>query len=261
MKNRIFTFGCSFVEYSWPTWADMILYENEGRNVGLCGTGVESMLYRFIDADRAFSFTKDDIIIMIFTTPIRWDLIVNMQWCMYGQTITSDLIKYEDKLFCIDGLMYKSYYSMKIIDDLIKSKGLKAIYGSVNNPYENVGNYFEILNISDQTRDLIRYVSDNVKIDLKDFHTQLYEKTPGWETTKIYSNGQCDYHPRPKDHFMWVKNVLQPIIDTPLNFSSHDIELIENEIDRINDVDDMYMIGKRFPKFFEKRTYGYIYAK
>jgi hypothetical protein len=28
MKSRIFTFGCSFTEYEWPTWADIILYKN-----------------------------------------------------------------------------------------------------------------------------------------------------------------------------------------------------------------------------------------
>jgi len=33
--GRIFTFGCSFTEYSWPTWADMILHKREGVNYGI----------------------------------------------------------------------------------------------------------------------------------------------------------------------------------------------------------------------------------
>ena len=262
MKNRTFTFGCSFVEYMWPTWADMLLYKNEGKNLGLCGTGIESMLYRFVDADRQYKFTSHDTIVMIFTSPIRWDLIINSQWQMFGQAISSNLAEYEDKLFCVDGLMYKSYYSMKMIDDLVRAKGLRAIYGSMNDPYKNVGNYFETLEISQETKDLIKYVSDNVRIDLMDFYTFMFgEGSKRWVHTKSYTNGQNDYHPRPRDHYRWLVSELGKHVDFSLNLTGHDIEMVETEIDKIHTTTEMEILRHKFPAFFENRTYGYIYAK
>jgi hypothetical protein len=262
MKNRIFTFGCSFVEYAWPTWADMLLYKNEGKNLGLCGTGVESMLYRFMDADKTYKFTPHDTIVMIFTSPLRWDLIINSQWQMYGQVITSDLIKYEDKLYCLDGLMYKTYYSMKIIDDLIRAKGLNRIYGSMNNPYENIGNYFEVLDISSDTQDLIKYVSEYVKMDLIDFNTFMYgQGSKSWSPTKRYSSGQNDYHPRPTDHYRWLTNELTNHLNFSLNVDTADIEKMEIEIDKVDEMQDLNALRNAFPGFFENRTFGYIYSK
>ena len=31
---RIFTFGCSFTQYHWPTWADILINEN------ICNGGI-----------------------------------------------------------------------------------------------------------------------------------------------------------------------------------------------------------------------------
>ena len=50
-KNRIFTFGCSFTQYCWPTWADMLLYENSGKNYGISGGGFDQILSNLIQCD------------------------------------------------------------------------------------------------------------------------------------------------------------------------------------------------------------------
>ena len=43
-KKRLFTFGCSFTQYNWPTWADILgrsLHQEgwEFHNIGRAGTG------------------------------------------------------------------------------------------------------------------------------------------------------------------------------------------------------------------------------
>ena len=35
----LYTFGCSFTKYVWPTWADLLLSQVDGENWGMCGGG------------------------------------------------------------------------------------------------------------------------------------------------------------------------------------------------------------------------------
>ena len=52
--DRIFTFGCSWTRYVWPTWADIIKYTDqkpEVHNWGKPGIGNVGILYRMIECD------------------------------------------------------------------------------------------------------------------------------------------------------------------------------------------------------------------
>lgn len=245
--GRIFTFGCSFTDYYWATWADIILYKNEGVNLGLSGGGFDSILYSILEADRKYVFNSDDKIIVIFTTPIRWDLIMSRTdhfvWDGRGQVITSDHSKYLNELYCIDGLLFKSYYNIFLINNYLKNRGLNFIFGSVNDIFSNIGNYFEIFEINDKTIKLIDFVSKEVNIDLTNFHYFLYPDfykkslinsvNLQWKTTKTWKNNLFDYHPRPKDHYRWVNEILLKHLDIKINVTEELITRVENTLDKL----------------------------
>lgn len=237
MGSRIFTFGCSFTEYVWPTWSDIILYGNEGYNMGIRGTGIESTLFRLLEVDRKYKLTDKDKVIIIFTTPIRWDLIIseNLEWCNFGQATTSTLSKYENELYTIDGLIFKSIYQTKQIKDFLDKKSVKYVLGSVNGIYKNYGNYFESLNLNNSTHRLIRDIECEVNLDLQDFHSFLYEGNQ-WTITKKWEDIN-DYHPRPMQYFKWVTDVLLKHIDVDLKITKDDIMEIESHIDRLKKMD------------------------
>lgn len=229
MGKRIFTFGCSFTEYVWPTWADMILYGNEGLNVATRGTGNEAILYRLMEVDRKHKLNNSDVVIIIFTTPIRWDLIIsnNSEWAGFGQVTTSALSKYENDLFTIDGLIFKSMYSIKLIKEFLDKRDVKYVFGSVNNLYENYGNYFEDFKLSNEINSLVKSVKDDVKLNLQDFHSYLYEQRY-WPVSKKWSDIN-DYHPRPINYYNWIKDVLLKSVDIDLKIT--DSEVMEMELD------------------------------
>lgn len=262
MENRrIFTFGCSFTQYMWPTWADMILYGNDGYNLGYTGSGYDYILYRLLECDRVYSFTPNDVIIIVFTTPIRFD--INMapyQWKCYGQAITSEISKYNNELYSIEGLINKSFYNILLIDNYLKSKNLKFYYGSLNNMFTNVGNYFEDFDLSYETIDLINYVKEKINIDFLDFFSYLYGDSKIWPVTKSFTTYD-DYHPRPKDHYSWVKNVLMKKVDIDLNFSLEILNEIENFIDSSDDINEVRKIKDKFPEVMGKFAGGNVYLK
>jgi len=73
--SRLFTFGCSFTHWPWPTWADIIAYELKipHQNWGLAGLGNVGMHSRLIECDLRNTFTQDDIILVVWSTWGRED--------------------------------------------------------------------------------------------------------------------------------------------------------------------------------------------
>ena len=73
--KRIFTFGCSFVEYYWATWAE-ILGKDLGiplYNFGKSGGGNQYIANTFAQANAVYNFNEDDLIIVSWTNVCRED--------------------------------------------------------------------------------------------------------------------------------------------------------------------------------------------
>jgi hypothetical protein len=74
MTRRLFTFGCSFTKYNWPTWADVFGLEFEhSENWGVAGIGNVGIAQRVAECHSKNTFTRDDIIIIQWSSHIRND--------------------------------------------------------------------------------------------------------------------------------------------------------------------------------------------
>jgi len=72
--SRLFTFGCSFTEYAWPTWADLLsLHFDYSENWGYRGIGNRGIAERIAECSVKNTFTKDDVIIVQWSTHLRND--------------------------------------------------------------------------------------------------------------------------------------------------------------------------------------------
>ena len=80
MKNRLFTFGCSYTLYNWPTWADLLGLEYQiFFNWGYAGLGNRAIAERIAEAHARLEFNKSDTIIVQWTSPLRHD------WLHFGK--------------------------------------------------------------------------------------------------------------------------------------------------------------------------------
>lgn len=68
--NRLFTFGCSFTDYHWITWADIVAayLDIESYNFGMPGANNMGIAWTILQADRQYKFTSEDCIIVEWTT-------------------------------------------------------------------------------------------------------------------------------------------------------------------------------------------------
>lgn len=79
--KRFFAFGCSYTNYRWPTWADIIgrdipLYENWG----FPGAGNYFIFNSVVEAHSRYKFTKDDLVIIMWTSTSREDRYSAKNW-------------------------------------------------------------------------------------------------------------------------------------------------------------------------------------
>jgi hypothetical protein len=72
--KRLFTFGCSFTKYVWPTWADFLGLEfDHAENWGVHGIGNVAIANRVAECHSKNKFTKDDTIVIQWSSHIRHD--------------------------------------------------------------------------------------------------------------------------------------------------------------------------------------------
>ncbi len=74
--KRFFTFGCSFTEYKYPTWANIMqrnMPDAEFYNLGKCGGGNMFIANRITEANRKFNFCETDLVMVMWSTFCRED--------------------------------------------------------------------------------------------------------------------------------------------------------------------------------------------
>jgi hypothetical protein len=87
--KRLYTFGCSFTQYNWPTWADILgrefdYYENWGQG----GAGNQFIFNSLIECLVKNKLTNNDQIIIMWTNVSREDRYVNDRWITSGNIFT-----------------------------------------------------------------------------------------------------------------------------------------------------------------------------
>ncbi len=99
MKNvkshdRLFTFGCSFTQYHWPTWADILGREaNYYENWALSGGGNDFILNRLVECNQRNSLTRRDLVIIMWSGVTREDHYTTL-WKLRGNQYTCNDINW-----------------------------------------------------------------------------------------------------------------------------------------------------------------------
>jgi hypothetical protein len=217
--KRLFTFGCSFTGYAWPTWADIVGQSFEYyENWGMSGIGNRLISNKLVECHHLNNITKDDVVLVMFTSIPRIDF-YNGSWSMAGNVLTSAHKRpYEElwieKNWSITQGYYDTWMAVKNVKLLLDNIGceyklLKAFnidpmlpseYGAILEPtgdekflkiYENdIHSYFKI------KQPMIEYVQHVNQYYKFNYHTPM--KTSNY----------IDSHPTIKTHEEWCNMYL-----------------------------------------------------
>lgn len=212
--KRFFAFGCSMTGYWWPTWADIIATEiPESYNYGRSGAGNTYISSMIAEANMRHCFTKDDLIIVMWSTITREDRYINKTWVTMGNIFNQHF--YDDDFL-------KKYVDPRgqLIRDM---SSITLTHGFLN----NIGCDFHMLamqQIDYVLRDEYNKL-DGEFSDVIDLYTPTITKilpdllTAGcggnWRITPIThrdnNNQQVDHHPTPELHLIYLHKVFPNI--------------------------------------------------
>lgn len=85
---NIFTYGCSFTKYKWPTYADILALQYRVYNRGESGSGNERIFYHFMEDVRSNNIDSNDIVIFQWSGLTRFDyLLRDNTWWSVGNVL------------------------------------------------------------------------------------------------------------------------------------------------------------------------------
>lgn len=156
--TKLFAFGCSFTNYQWPTWADILgrtfdHFENWGRQ----GAGNSFIFNSVIECHLRKTICKEDVVIVMWTNVSREDRYVNKEWIVPGNIYTQSTYDEEfvKKFADTRGYYIRDLAQMYATQQLLKNIGCKYFFLSMM-PLENPMQY-EIADANDSIKDILPY--------------------------------------------------------------------------------------------------------
>lgn len=205
--GRLFTFGCSFTNYKWPTWADLLGQEfQEYYNFGQCGGGNLFIACSIAEANVRYKFTPEDTVMVMWTNVTREDRYVS-SWLTPGniftqQTYSDEFVK---KFITVKGCYVRDMAQIHLSKTLLEKIGCTFHFMSM----VDLDNYDQYrMQKSKETVDIITIYSDTGKIFLPSVHRVIFKFN--WYKTPLYPGGPVrqDSHPLPTEHLSYMNQVL-----------------------------------------------------
>lgn len=246
--RRLFTFGCSFTSYEWPTWADILgrefdYFENWGRR----GSGNQFICNSIAEADARNNFTKDDTIVIMWSSMMREDRYIEGGWVtpgnfggegasIYGKDFHKNFLDYR-------GCYVRDLASMHLVDNLLKYKECQHYYLSmvdIEIPIDMYADYFiqklKLHNQTERLKDPLSIYSNVVSKIKPSVHKVIFNYD--WQSRKVLmapssKTGiphRADSHPIPIEHLEYLQKVLPEVIisDNTVNWTKQVSEEVCN---------------------------------
>lgn len=213
MENkRFFAFGCSFTNYAWPTWADILGRQyTEYYNYGQYGAGNMFIFNALMEADQHHKFTKDDLIIVQWSCSSREDRYKDGKWQTPGGVANfykpKDFLKYFD----FRGFVIRDLALIKASKKFLDSLGCEYYFTSMvpivtNNMYKD-----QLDGDTEDVRELYADVLSAIKPSYENVLGTHGQRRP----TDLYGKTVEDSHPLPTEHYKYLKTVLPHLLTEP----------------------------------------------
>lgn len=215
MKERLFTFGCSFTEYYWPTWAEMIGREFDYfENWGLSGIGNRAILEKLSECIVNNNITEQDTIIIQWSEIHRFDVhmpLLPQGWGQIGNILTSGGPRegWIKDYWNEDSYIMHTLNFIHLAQKLLSTLPCKWYMFSINDFKKDMVNNLEFINYQDLFSHPNFLPPMNQWFDQYQFPKIELKNTDGTKT--------LDQHPIPLAHYGWVHENLCPILGKSVN--------------------------------------------
>lgn len=218
MKERLFTFGCSYTRYYWPTWASILGREYEYfENWGHPGVGNRAILEKLSECLTNNEITENDTIIIQWSDFHRFDVHMPMPLLPEGWAQGGNMLLAEDfdKTWISSVWNEKSYvmHTLNFISlamMLLESLPCKWYMTSIHDIKKDVLTNPDSTMKSDFVNYLKMFEHKNWLMPMNEFLAKF--DFPIKELINDKRETEKDLHPIPIAHYAWLNEVLAPVV-------------------------------------------------
>ncbi len=225
--KRLFTFGCSFTNYTWGTWANCLAQELgdiEFVNLGRSGAGNHYIFNTLMQADALYDFTHEDLVVVQWTNVCREDRFLPQNksqgpWVTPGNIYSQEVYNEEfvRKYFSEEGAYVRDLAFIKAAYEMLKHKAqwhflqMCDIIKQPNQWDDSQGN-FDPRETSQRLDDAIKFYHEPLSFLRPSFYEILWHQnlqTKFSADRKLISKNFFDGHPSPLEHYKYLKGVFK----------------------------------------------------
>jgi hypothetical protein len=230
--KRLFTIGCSFTEYFYPTWANILsksMPNAEFFNLGLCGTSNPFIASRLVEANLKFKLCETDLVIVMWTTTCRETHYARGRWFNPGNIFTQGMYSKEfvDKFADPDGYLMRDLATIEMATSYANNLPCDYI-GLLSTPTD-----FKYNHDGSPSYVLANEIIDTYKDLLSTFPKSMFELEMNnhWDTSCSYrsdtfSGVRADYHPTPTRYCNYLIKLGLPITQDAIDYAEECSQLL-----------------------------------
>lgn len=215
--KRFFAFGCSFTEYTWSTWADLIAKEiPDSYNFGMGGGGNQLIFNKLIQANARYKFNKDDLVIIMWTNCAREDRYVENRWVRPGNIYSQSTYdeNFVKKFSCPRGYLIRDLATINATDIILSSIGCDYDFLTMV-PVDQINQYDNSYN-EDTIGDVISLYKETIDKIKPSVYESVFkcDWTSGDRIMLQHRKDQkpmVDMHPSPRMHLKYLKFIYPEI--------------------------------------------------
>jgi len=241
--KRLFTFGCSFTSYEWPMWSDVMASQMPNAthiNLGQAGSGNQLIAIRIAEANARYKFTKDDLVMVLWSTVCREDRYTDDHWWCVGNTFSNSSKLYTEKFtrkYCDPkGYLIRDLALIAMSEDYLKAAPCDALT-MISVPFTHQQD------LDDPSVHVVLELYDDL---IRSYRPNMLDNLWGG----VWQDGhKGDYHPTPLQWLTYLKSIKMPI--------SKEAEAFANEAEQKLAMcsSDKKEIAKVFPELDISKSY------
>ena len=230
--KRLFTFGCSFTDYVWLTWPEIVAYDLNIPlyNFGVSGAGNQFIFNMLIQAINRYNINESDLIIICWTNVCREDRRLAGGWLTPGNLFTADTTY--DAAYLKKWATYPEGYAVRDF----------AMFDASRRILKNINCQFSMLSMISLTH-YNQWTDDSINLEKLDllyrlvldqinpsFYEVLWESSHQIKKDKDHKKIGPDFidgHPSPAEHLDYL---IKTFTGHPFNKETiNQVNLIEDE--------------------------------
>jgi len=214
--RRLFAFGCSFTQYKWLTWPEIVAYDLNIPmfNLGRAGAGNQYIVNAIAQANEVYNFNSKDLVMICWSGYMREDRWINNDWTAKGIVTNSPHYDQEfvDKYMDTEGVVVRDFAGFAMVKRLLDKLDCQHHMFSVYPMWQTEVGKEHAIDTNNNTVSKLREIYRKILLALLPSFTEVLwdsdiETFKTKQQSEIWNNKFTDWHPLIFEHFDYLKSV------------------------------------------------------